>query len=113
MNTRASTPERMPNGAAAAAMLGTGIGSSVFALLVLLSEMSSAVGSALNLYDPVGPLSGKSTVAVLLWLVVWSVLDRRWRAIDVDFAKVWRWSLVLFALAFLGTFPPVFTLLGH
>jgi len=103
----------MPNGAAAAAILACGVGSFGYALLVFLSEMSGAVGSALNFYDPTGPLSGKTTVAVLVWLVVWFALDRRWRAIDVDFARVFRLSLVLIALAFLGTFPPVFTLFGH
>ncbi len=108
-----AAPKRLPNGAAAAALLATGIGTSVFALLVILSEASAAVANALNLYNPAGPLSGKTTIAVLFWLVVWSALDRRWRAVDVEFDKVWKWSLVLYAFAFIGTFPPVFTLFGH
>jgi hypothetical protein len=109
------TEERMttPNGPAAAAILAGGIGSAVLGLIVVLSEGSEALAQALNFYNPVGPLSGKTGVTILAWLLAWAVLHGSWKARHLELGKVSGWSLMLVALGILGTFPPFFDLFGH
>jgi hypothetical protein len=99
-----------PNGPAAAAVLAAGIGSAALGLIVVLSEASGALSEALNLYDPVGPLSGKSVVAIVAWLASWAILHASWKGRQLDFGKVAAVSLLLVALGILGTFPPFFDL---
>jgi len=99
-----------PSGPAAAAVLAAGIGSFTLGLMVVLSEASAAVGAALTWSAAVGPLSGKTGVTVLVWLVAWLALGLAWKGRDVDFGKVWTATLVLIVLGFLGTFPLFFDL---
>lgn len=102
----------IPNGAAAAAVLAAGIGSFVLGLLTTLSAASKAVATALNFYNPVGPLSGKTTVAVVIWLVAWAILHGAWGNRQVELGKVSSVALILVVLGFLGTFPLFFDLFG-
>ena len=100
----------LPNGPAAAAMLAGGVGVCTLGVVVLLSEASADVLSALNFIDSVGPLSGKVTVAVVIWLVSWAILHKVWGRSQVGFSKI---SWVAFALIMAGfalTFPPIFRL---
>ncbi|MCX5893781.1 MAG: hypothetical protein NTW80_12590 [Deltaproteobacteria bacterium] len=62
------------NGSIVASMLAAGIGCLVYGILVCLAEASKAIGGILNFYDPVGPLSGKTIVAVVVWLVAFKFL---------------------------------------
>lgn len=101
------------NGSIAGAMLAGGIGCFFLGLIISLTEGSKAIGNMLNFYDPVGPLSGKTIVAVVLWLVAWGVLASKWQDQSVDFGKVYKLSLILVGLGLLGTFPLFFGLLGH
>jgi YHS domain-containing protein len=96
------------NGAAAAAVLSVGIGSFVLGLLTTLAAASRSVATALAFYDPAGPLSGKSTVAVVVWLVAWAVFYKRWKNTQVNFSRVFLTTLIFIAFGVLGTFPPVF-----
>jgi hypothetical protein len=64
----------------------------------------------LNWYNPVGALSGKTTVAVIVWLIAWAILGNQWKDKDVDFDKISMIALVLLLLGILGTFPPFFEL---
>jgi hypothetical protein len=102
----------LSNGPACAAVLAAGIGSCALGVLVTLNEASAKISGMLNLYGPVGPLSGKTGVAILVWLVAWGVLASAWKDRDVDFGKVWRAALTLVILGLLGTFPLVFDLFG-
>jgi len=104
-----TTETLLKNGKAAAALLAGGIGSFVMGLVTTLSEASS-FGSALSWYKPAGPLSGKTTVAVIVWLIAWAVLGNQWKDKDVDFDKISMIALVLLLLGILGTFPPFFEL---
>jgi hypothetical protein len=63
----------------------------------------------------VGPLSGKTTVAVVVWLIAWAILHFMWKDKQVGFSKIIIPTLVLVFLGFLGTFPPFFELFtaGH
>ena len=97
-----------PNGPVAAAFLAAGIGAFTLGLLTTGAAASEALANALRWSTPVGPLSGKSTGAVIVWLVAWAVLGPRWRGKEVAFAPVYRWTLILLALGLLLTFPPFF-----
>jgi hypothetical protein len=61
-------------------------------------------------WNPVGPLSGKTTVAVAVYLVAWAILAAWWRGRNVRFAQVWTITLILLGLGLLGTFPIFFEL---
>jgi hypothetical protein len=104
-----------PDGPAAAAVLAAGIGVFALGLLTVLSEASTGMHDWLESWDfdqGVGPLAGKTIVAVIVWVVSWIVLAIALRGREVSL-KVWFWvALVLGALGFLGTFPPVFLSFG-
>jgi hypothetical protein len=99
---------------ALAALVAAGVGCAALGLLVVLAEASVSLRSLLNFYNPVGPLSGKTSIAVVVWLAAWALLSRRFQATP----PAWRTALlltwVLIGLGFVGTFPPVFALFaGH
>jgi len=58
--------------------------------------------------SPAGPLTGKTGVGVIAWLVSWIVLHTLWKDEDVALVRVLVVSLVLLALGLVLTFPPVF-----
>ena len=100
------------NGPAAAALLAAGIGSLALGLFVILAEASKSVNNAFNFYNPVGPLSGKTTVAIVIWILSWMILHSSWKNKQVGFTGVFTVSLILIVLGLLGTFPPFFDLFG-
>ena len=97
------------NGAAMAAMLGAGIGSFAMGAFVLANE--AGLYAAPSLYGPAGGLSGRSTFAVVVWLITWGILHARWRGRDVAAGPAFGWTLALTAAAMLALFPPVWGLL--
>lgn len=105
-------PEQAPvaNGPAAAAFLAAGLGSLALGMITSWSEASTAVSDSLNLYNPVGPLSGQIVVEVIVWIVSWIVLHTLWKQKQVNFGAILTASLVFIALGFLGTFPIFFNL---
>jgi hypothetical protein len=105
--------ENLTNGPAAAAILASGVGSFALGLFTTLAQAITAVRSALNLYDPAGPLSGKTTVAVVIWLVAWVVCHQLWKNRQVNFTKVYMATLIMIALGLLGTFPLFFEAFGN
>ena len=98
----------MANGAALAAFLGAGIGALAMGAFVLLNE--AGVFAAPSLYAPAGGVSGRTTFAVLAWLIAWAVLHVRWKNRQIDARRVFLVTLVLTALGLIGTFPPVWGL---
>lgn len=95
----------LPNGGALAAVLAAGIGAFAMGLFVIANE--AGIFTAPSLYGPAGGLSGRSTLAVLAWLIAWGVLHARWRDREVVTAKVVTWTMVLVGLSVVMTFPPV------
>jgi hypothetical protein len=110
MTTREMQESRIPNGPAAAALLAGGVGAFTVGLMTTLSEASAAIASKLAFYAPVGPLSGKTTISVIVWLIVWGVLGASFKGKELDFGKVSTAAFILLALGILGTFPPFFEL---
>jgi hypothetical protein len=100
-----------PDGPGAAAMLAAGFGVFVLGLFTTLSEMSEGIHVFLDAFDGdggVGPLSGKTIVATLGFLLSWLVLELMWRRKDVDFKRAFWIALILGLLGAVLTFPPVF-----
>jgi hypothetical protein len=63
------------------------------------------------LYGPAGGVSGRTTLAMVLWLITWSVLHARWKAREIDPGRVLAMTLILVIAGVIGTFPPVWGLL--
>ena len=103
----------VPTGPAAAAVLAAGFGCFALALLIALSESIAAVKTLLTFNGPVGPLSGKTIVAVVAWLVAWAALHVAWRKREVNFATVSAVAMVLVLCGLLGTFPPIYQIFSH
>jgi hypothetical protein len=66
--------EDKPEGPIAAAVIAGGIGAFALGLVTTLAEASEGIRNWLQWSDPVGPLSGKVIMAVLVWLVAWAIL---------------------------------------
>jgi hypothetical protein len=99
--------DRITNGRGAAAVLAAGIGCFALALLALAGDASRTISAALNFWNPTGPLSGVTGVAILIWLAAWQLLSRHWARRDVNLARINGISFAMFAAALLITFPPI------
>ena len=101
---------RVATGEAAAAFLAGGIGCFVLGLLVTLTEVPALVNlkNGLNWSNPVGPLSGKTGVAVIAFLLAWGIAHFTMKDKDVNLKTYVMIAGVLTALGFLMTFPPFF-----
>lgn len=100
--------EEKPLGPVAAAMIAGGVGSLVLGIMTTLSEVSESIHDFLQWNDAVGPLSGKTLVAVIAWLVAWALLHLVYRGRDTSLRTAFTITLVLVALGVLGTFPTFF-----
>ena len=110
-NVSAQTPA---NGPVAAAVLSCGLGCFLLGVLAVAADGSKSLAAALNFYNPAGPLSGVTTVAIAPWLICWTVLTARWKSKQLAFGKISAVAFTLLALGLLLTFPPIGDLfLGH
>jgi hypothetical protein len=97
-------------GPAAAAVLGAGVGALALGLATTVSEASTTVSGWFDLYSKVGPLSGKTIFAVVVWLLSWAVLHLTMRYNGRLSRGVLTLTAVLIGLGVLGTFPTFFDL---
>jgi hypothetical protein len=104
----ATTIAEPPLGPAAAVTLASGIGVFVLGVVTMLSEASTDIADALQWNDRVGPLSGKSIIAVAAFFVSWGVLAALWRRSSPPLRPIVIATFVLIALGLLGTFPTFF-----
>jgi hypothetical protein len=100
--------DTLKNGKAAAALVAGGIGAFMVGFMTVLAEASQAAKTFLTFSEPVGPLSGKVIVAVIIWLITWFVLGMLWKDKELDFNKATVVAFVFLALGLLFTFPPFF-----
>jgi hypothetical protein len=100
----------LPNSPVAAAMVAGGIGAASIGLLTTLAEASAGIKNALNWYNPVGPLTGKTLLGVILYLVSWAVLHVVYRGKNVNFTRAAALGLALLGVGLITTFPPFFEL---
>jgi hypothetical protein len=111
MNARADLAKT--DGVAAAAILAAAIGVFITGSMTTLAEISQSLRTALAWSGAVGPLIGKTGVGVIVWLIVWPVFHSIWRDKDVNFGAIYGVSLILIALGWVLTFPPVFEAFSH
>ena len=109
--TSTNDAEKYFDGPVWAAIISACIGCATFGLLVDLAEASKSISNALNFYNPTGDLSGKSTVAVVVWFIAWVVLHTCWKHRDMKGSgKLAAVSAILIILAMIAVFPPFFGL---
>ena len=101
--------EAVANGAALAAFLAAGIGAFALGVIVILNE--AGLFAAPALYPPAGGVTGRTTLAAVIWLIGWAVLHRRWSSRQIDSRSVYLLSLLLIGLGIVLTLPPVWKLL--
>jgi len=99
---------RVYTGAAAAAFIAGGIGALTLGLMTIGAVISEGLSNFLNWWNPAGPLSGKTGISILAWLISWALLNNLWKDKDADLAKAFTITLILIGLGFILTFPPVF-----
>ena len=109
MVTSSSNTGRDANGAAMAALLAGGIGAFAMGAVVVLNE--AGIFAAPAVYAPAGGVSGRTTLATIIWLIAWAVLHNRWKAREVAPGRVSLVAFGLVAAGVAGTFPPVWALL--
>jgi hypothetical protein len=102
-------PDR-PEGPVSAAIIAGGVGALALGVVTTLSEASTNVKDWLEWSKRVGPLSGKTIVAVIVWLAAWGVLYLVYRNRPLETRRALIIALVLIALGVLGTFPEFFQL---
>ena len=105
MTTKAKA---LVNGPAAAAMIAAGIGSLFLGIFTTGAVISEGLQDFLNFYNPAGPLSGKTTMSVIIWLISWVFLNARWKDKETNLARAFNITLALIAIGILLTFPPIF-----
>lgn len=101
------------DGWAAAALLAAGVGCAALGILTAAAEASPAIAATLNWHDPVGPLSGKSTLATIVYFASWAVLARIFHNRNVRLRAVMVATSILIGVGLLLTFPPVYQLFAH
>jgi hypothetical protein len=104
------TAGAITNGAAMAAYLAAGVGAFAMGFFVVLSE--AGIYGAPALYGPAGGVSGRTTFAVVVWLVAWILLHRRWSGRQVESRRVFTATVALILIGLLACFPPVWGVFG-
>lgn len=99
---------KVETGPASAAIVAGGVGAFVLGLMTTGAEAIPGLREALILTNPVGPLSGKTTVAVVAWLISWAILHFVWKDRDFNINTAFVIALVMAGLGVLLTFPLVF-----
>ena len=102
----AQNSHALTNGPGAAAIFAAGIGCFLNGFFFLISDAYPAAHSFFQFYPPAGDLSGTTTSAIVIWLVVWFILARAWRTNTVKMWWINFLSFTLLILGFLLTFPP-------
>ena len=97
-----------PTGPVAAAILATGIGAFTLGLLTTLSEASENVHDFLEFSEDVGPLAGKTILAVAAYFASWAILHVLWRRENRALRPILVVAVVLVLLGVVGTFPTFF-----
>jgi hypothetical protein len=110
MSTNETRTVVLPNGAALAAFIAAGIGAFAMGLVSLLN--AAGMLPVPTLYAPAGGVTGRTTLAVLIWLLAWAVLHSRWKGRDMETGRAHAATIVLTLLGILFAFPPLWALFG-
>jgi hypothetical protein len=98
--------------AVGAAFIASGIGSTALGLAIVLTELKVGAGlkAALTWVGPVGPLSGKTGVAVLAFAISWVALHFAFKKRAISLTTSFIIAVILIVLGLVLSFPPVFDL---
>jgi hypothetical protein len=99
------------NGAAGATVLAVGLGSFVLGVGALAGDASPTVARLFNVWPRTGPLSGVTTLAIIVWLGTWFALARAWNGRNLDLRRINVLASALILAGLLLTFPPFMDLL--
>jgi hypothetical protein len=99
------------SGSGAAAVLAAAIGAFTLGVLALAADAVPGLARVLNVWNPTGPLSGVTDIAIAVWLVTWLALSRHWVARNPNLHRINLASALLFVVGLLLTFPPLMDLL--
>jgi hypothetical protein len=108
--TKEVAGEVVTTGPAAAALIASGIGTLFIGLMTTGAEASVGLKEFLIWSKPVGPLSGKVGLSLIVWLISWVGIHQLFKGKESDLAKAFTVTLILIGLGALLTFPPFFTL---
>lgn len=97
----------IPSGAAAAAILSAGVGCFCVSLFGWLGDAFPAVAHFFIFYNPTGPLSGVTTTAIIVWLILWAVLFGLWNGKSLPMGKINIIAFLLLGVGLLLSFPPI------
>jgi hypothetical protein len=97
-----------PEGPISAAIIAAGVGATALGLFTTLAEANEDFKEWLQWNDDVGPLSGKTILAVIVWLVAWAVLHAVLRKSPYETRRAITIAAILIALGVVGTFPTFF-----
>jgi hypothetical protein len=101
-----------PNGGIVAAVVAAGVGCAALGVVTVAAVAYSSFSDFLTLYDPAGPLTGKATLAVLVYLIAWVNLHARLRDRELHLFRAFLLTMALLVIGLLGTFPPIYHLFG-
>jgi hypothetical protein len=104
--------ELEPNGGIVAAVLAAGFGCAALGVVTVAAAAFSSFSDFLTLYDPAGPLTGKATLAVLVYLIAWVNLHARLRDRELHLFRAFLLTMALLLIGLLATFPPIYHLFG-
>jgi hypothetical protein len=96
------------DGPPAASLIAAGIGALALGLFVTLAEASTGISDWLQWNDRVGPLSGKTILAVVAYFGSFLILGFWWRNRTFALKTILLATGILVALGLLFTFPPIF-----
>jgi hypothetical protein len=102
----------LPDGPPAAALIAAGVGCLAMGVFTTATEASSSFATTLTYSTAVGPLSGKTILTVIVWLIAWVVLHFALRTRPFPITRALTVCLALTAAGFLLTFPTFFQLFG-
>jgi hypothetical protein len=108
---QANQPE--PNGGIVAASVAAGAGCAALGGLTVAAAASTEVADLLTLYAPSGPLTGKATVASIIYQIIWINLHFRLRDRELSLSRGFLLTMFLLVIGLIGTFPPVYQLFAQ
>lgn len=102
-----------PTGPAAAAIIAAAIGCFLVGLMTTFAEISAGLKTFLTWNSGVGPLSGKTGVGVIGYVIAWFILSRMWGKKDVSLNTVYLWTVILLVAGLVMTFPIFFEMFAE
>ncbi len=94
------------NGKGAAAVIAVAVASLALGIFTITGDAFPAAGALFNIWKPTGPLSGVTTLTIIIWLMAWLFFSLRWAGRDVNFKRINMTAAGMIIAGLLLTFPP-------